>query len=135
MVLPKISTNVSVLPVEPEANPVQQFLDSINNLRALPYSTIVLPSHGKPFRGLLARISKLHEHHNKRLAQVAEACAIPQSANYIVPILLLRTLDAHQMIFAIEEALGHLHKLWFDGVLERLNCCDGIIRFNRAIAN
>ncbi|HZW22065.1 MBL fold metallo-hydrolase [Noviherbaspirillum sp.] len=132
MVLPRISTNVSVFAVEPEANPVQLYLDSLAKYRDLPEATLVLPSHGKPFRGLHTRIAQLNAHHEERLAEVVEACATPQSAADIVPVMFRRPLDAHQLTFAMGEALAHLHKLWFDGVLRRDTGSDGIIRFLRA---
>lgn len=129
MVLPRISTNVSVFAVEPEANPVQLYLDSLAKYRGLPHDTLVLPSHGKPFRGLHTRIDQLNQHHAERLAEVRQACRTPQSATEIVPIMFARPLDAHQLTFAIGEALAHLHKLWFDGVLQRCVGSDGIVRF------
>jgi glyoxylase-like metal-dependent hydrolase (beta-lactamase superfamily II) len=132
MVLPRISTNVSVFAIEPEANPVQQYLDSLEKCRDLPEDTLVLPSHGKPFRGLHTRIDQLIAHHRERLAEVERACAAPQSAADIVPIMFRRPLDAHQMSFALGEALAHLHKLWFDGVLQRHTGDDGVIRFQLA---
>ena len=132
MVLPRISTNVSVFAVEPEANPVQLYLDSLAKYRDLPEDTLVLPSHGKPFRGLHTRIAQLQEHHRERLAEVVSACAQPQSAADIVPVMFRRPLDAHQLTFAMGEALAHLHKLWFDGVLARSTGNDGVIRFQHA---
>ncbi len=132
MVLPRISTNVSVFAVEPEANPVQQYLDSLQKYRDLPADALVLPSHGKPFRGLHTRIGQLTEHHRARLAEVVDACATPQSAADIVPVMFRRALDAHQLTFAMGEALAHLHKLWFDRVLVRETGADGIIRFKTA---
>lgn len=129
MVLPRISTNVSVFAVEPEANPVQRYLDSLGKYRSLPDNTLVLPSHGKPFRGLHIRIGQLHHHHRERLAEVVNACATPQSAADIVPIMFRRPLDGHQLTFAMGEALAHLHKLWFDGVLVRETGSDGVLRF------
>ena len=129
MVLPRISTNVSVFAVEPEANPVQLYLDSLRKYRELPEDTLVLPSHGKPFRGLHTRIGQQEEHHRDRLAEVVEACATPKSAAEIVPVMFRRALDAHQLTFALGEALAHLHKLWFDGVLQRQAGGDGILRF------
>lgn len=129
MVLPRISTNVSVFAVEPQANPVQLFLDSLQKFHKLPEDVLVLPSHGKPFRGLHTRIVQLTDHHRERLAEVLEACATPQSAADIVPIMFRRALDAHQLTFAMGEALAHLHKLWFDGVLQRQTDADGVIRF------
>lgn len=131
MVLPRISTNVSVFAVEPESNPVQLYLDSLKKYQGLPDDTLVLPSHGKPFRGLHTRIGQLEEHHRARLAEVMEACATPQSAADIVPIMFRRALDAHQLTFAMGEALAHLHKLWLDGMLVRECGADGILRFRR----
>lgn len=131
MVLPRISTNVSVFAVEPESNPVQLYLDSLKKYQGLPDDTLVLPSHGKPFRGLHTRIGQLEEHHRARLAEVMEACATPQSAADIVPIMFRRALDAHQLTFAMGEALAHLHKLWLDGMLVRESGADGILRFRR----
>lgn len=132
MVLPRISTNVSVFAVEPEANPVQLYLDSLGKYRALPEGTLVLPSHGKPFRGLHTRITQLQDHHKERLAEVVQACAKPQSAADIVPVMFRRQLDAHQLTFALGEALAHLHKLWFDGTLIRESGDDGVLRFRTA---
>lgn len=129
MVLPRISTNVSVFAIEPESNPVQLFLDSLRKFADLPDDTLVLPSHGKPFRGLHIRIAQLCAHHAARLQEVLDACATPQSAADIVPIMFRRPLDAHQLSFALGEALAHLHKLWFDGKLQRMDDADGIIRF------
>jgi glyoxylase-like metal-dependent hydrolase (beta-lactamase superfamily II) len=130
MILPRISTNVSVFAIEPEANPVQQYLDSLTKYHDLPDDTLVLPSHGKPFHGLHTRIEQLRTHHAARLAEVIEACARPQSAADIVPVMFPRELDSHQLTFALGEALAHLHKLWFDGALTRSIGSDGVVRFS-----
>jgi glyoxylase-like metal-dependent hydrolase (beta-lactamase superfamily II) len=134
MVLPRISTNVSVFAVEPEANPLQLYLDSLEKFSDLPTSTLVLPSHGRPFRGLHIRIAQLREHHTARLAEVMDACSNkPCSAADIVPIMFKRQLDAHQLNFAIGEALAHCHKLWYDGLLQRQIGGDNVIRFTKFI--
>ena len=129
MVLPRISTNVSVFAVEPEGNPLQLYLASLDKLAGLPDDVLVLPSHGKPFRGLHIRIRQLREHHAARLDEVRAACATPRSAVDIVPIMFRRQLDAHQLSFALGEALAHLHLLWYDGCLHRVTGDDGRIRF------
>jgi len=131
MVLPRISTNVSVFAIEPEGNPLQLYLDSLSKFAGLPDDVLVLPSHGKPFRGLHTRIAQLRQHHVERLDEVVEACATPRSAVDIVPIMFRRQLDAHQLSFALGEALAHLHKLWNDGTLKRVTGTDGIVRFHR----
>jgi glyoxylase-like metal-dependent hydrolase (beta-lactamase superfamily II) len=129
MVLPRISTNVSVFALEPEGNPLQQYLDSLGKFADLPEETLVLPSHGKPFRGLHTRIRQLRQHHVERLDEVVQACAQWCSAADIVPVMFRRELDAHQLSFALGEALAHLHKLREDGIVRSETGLDGIIRF------
>ncbi len=133
MILPRISTNVSVYDQEPEADALRLFLESIDKFLPLPEGTLVLPSHGKPFRGLHARIGQLHDHHRDRLAEVMQACALrPCHANDILPVMFRRELDLHQTTFAMGEALAHLHLLWFEGRLRRTLEADGIYRFSPA---
>jgi glyoxylase-like metal-dependent hydrolase (beta-lactamase superfamily II) len=129
MVLPRISTNVSVFAVEPEGNPLQLYLDSLERFLDLPEDTLVLPSHGKPFRGLHTRIAQLQAHHAARLEECVSACSEPRSAADIVPLMFRRPLDAHQLSFALGEALAHLHKLWAAGILRRVTEADGMIKF------
>lgn len=130
MVLPRISTNVSVFAVEPEANPLALYLESLSAYAGLPEDVLVLPSHGKPFRGLHTRIGQLRDHHAARLAEVVAACTGQwRTAAEIVPLMFRRPLDAHQLSFALGEALAHLHKLWREGIVRRATGGDGIIRF------
>ncbi len=131
MVLPRISTNVSVFDTEPDANPLGLYLDSLTHLKELPSDALVLPSHGKPFTGLHERIDQLHVHHQERLNEVIEACTqAPHSARDLVPILFKRDLDLHQLTFAMGEAIAHLNYLWRDGCLQREACSDGVLRFS-----
>jgi glyoxylase-like metal-dependent hydrolase (beta-lactamase superfamily II) len=131
MVLPRISTNVSVFDMEPEGNPLGLYLESLGRYETMAADTLVLPSHGKPFRGLHTRIAQLREHHDARLAEVLEACATaPQCAADIVPLMFKRKLDMHQLTFALGEALAHLHLLWLEGKLTRQIGEDGVIRFS-----
>lgn len=130
MVLPRISTNVSVIDIEPEANPLPLYLRSIAALRALPADTLVLPSHGKPFHGLHRRIAQLERHHDERFADVMAACARePQTAASLLPVLFKRALDLHQTTFAMGESIAHLHALWLAGRLLRRRDADGVLRF------
>jgi glyoxylase-like metal-dependent hydrolase (beta-lactamase superfamily II) len=133
MLLPRISTNVSVYDIEPESNPLQLFLESIDKFRALPPETLVLPSHGKPFRGLQERIQQLHQHHDERLREVIAACEeAPRSAADVLPVLFKRKLDLHQTTFAMGESIAHLHALWYEGRLARQRDADGVWRFSIA---
>jgi glyoxylase-like metal-dependent hydrolase (beta-lactamase superfamily II) len=133
MVLPRISTNVSVYDLEPEADPLPLYLASIERLKALPQDTLVLPSHGKPFRGLHARIDQLRTHHDERLTDVMAACSVaPHAAADLLELLFKRKLDLHQTTFAMGEALAHLHLLWHRGQLAREAGRDGVLRFRAA---
>jgi glyoxylase-like metal-dependent hydrolase (beta-lactamase superfamily II) len=133
MVLPRISTNVMVMDVEPEANPLRLFLDSIERFRPLPQDTLVLPSHGLPFIGLHKRIDQLQEHHDERLQMVMDTCAKePMHAAALLPLLFHRALDKHQTSFAIGEAIAHLHLLWHEQKLTLQVGGDGVRRFSVA---
>lgn len=131
MLLPKISTNVSVWPTEPEGDPLKLFLRSIDLFAELPADTLVLPSHGLPFRGAHLRVKALHDHHRDRLAEVVAACRSAATAADMLPLLFRRTLDTHQTFFAMGEAIAHLHYLWFQGRLERSRA-NGVWRFQAA---
>lgn len=130
MVLPRISTNVSVSSVEPDGNPLELYLDSIAALRTLPAYTLVLPSHGRPFVGLHERIAQLQRHHDARLADALEACRqSPRSAADLLPVLFSRRLDLHQTTFAMGEAIAHLHALVVRGQLASELDADEVLRF------
>ncbi|MES2415658.1 MAG: MBL fold metallo-hydrolase [Pseudomonadota bacterium] len=131
MVLPRISTNVSVYEQEPEADSLRLFLESIAKFLPLNEGTLTLPSHGKPFRGLHTRITQLQDHHRDRLAEVMEACAArPCCGADILPIMFKRKLDLHQTTFAMGEAVAHLHLPWHEGRLNRTLGSDGVYRFS-----
>ncbi len=129
MVLPRISTNVSVWANEPEGNPLALFLDSISRHAGLPATTLTLPSHGLPFRGLRERIAQLQEHHRLRLAELHEACDTPKAASDVLSTLFHRSLDTHQLFFAMGEAMAHLHLLYYEGRLQRSTGEEGVVRY------
>jgi glyoxylase-like metal-dependent hydrolase (beta-lactamase superfamily II) len=130
MLLPKISTNVSVWPIDPEGDPLGQFLHSIRRYLELPAATLILPSHGLPFRGAHARVAQLQAHHEERLAELLEACReSPRCAADVLELLFRRKLDAHQMFFAMGEAIAHLHFLERTARLQRAVGADGVARF------
>ena len=132
MVLPKISTNVSVWSNEPEGNPLALFLGSLARYAELPAKTLTLPSHGLPFRGMRERIAQLREHHRLRLDELYEACEAPRSAADVLDTLFRRKLDAHQLFFAMGEAMAHLHWLESEGRLKRSAGSDGVVRYAQA---
>jgi glyoxylase-like metal-dependent hydrolase (beta-lactamase superfamily II) len=73
MLLSTISTNVSVWSIDPEGDPLRLFLESIARYRELPEDVLVLPSHGRPFRGAHIRVQQLQGHHETRLEELVAA--------------------------------------------------------------
>lgn len=129
MLLSTISTNVSVWSIDPEGDPLRLFLDSIARYRDLPADVLVLPSHGKPFRGAHQRVAQLEQHHAARLSELMDALQSPRSAAELLPVLFRRPLDAHQTFFAMGEAIAHLHYLYYAGRAQRAMGNDGIMRY------
>lgn len=129
MLLSTISTNVSVWSIDPEGDPLRLFLDSIARYRDLPKDVLVLPSHGKPFRGAHDRVEQLEKHHQDRLGELLDALKKPQSAAELLSVLFRRPLDAHQTFFAMGEAIAHLHYLYYAGRATRARGDDGIMRY------
>ena len=132
MVLPRISTNVSVQPDLPDADPLGMFLDSLTRHAECDAGTLVLPSHGLPFHGLRERVKLLHRHHAERLDELLCACDEPRTGAEAMRVLFKRALDSHQTLFAMGETLSHLNYLCRRGQLERASGADGIYRFTRS---
>jgi len=133
MLLSTISTNVSVWSIDPQGDPLRLFLDSIARYRDLPPDVLVLPSHGKPFRGAHERVAQLEAHHQDRLEELSkELRGKPRSAGELLGVLFRRPLDLHQTFFAMGEAMAHLHYLYYAGQVDRGVGNDGVIRYGRS---
>ena len=130
MLLPTISTHVGVWPTDPEGDPLGHFLRSIGRFRELAADVLVLPSHGRPFRGAHARVAQLEAHHEMRLAELLVACGeAPRSAADVLALIFRRPLDTQQLFFAMSEAIAHLQHLERAGRLRRARGRDGVTRF------
>ena len=116
--LPTISSNVSVWPTEPLANPLQDWFDSLQKLRAaIPEDALILPAHGEPFRGAYDRIDAIISEHEERLGTLRVLCAKPHRAVDVFPSLYRVRIDDTNRIMATGEALSHLNFLVRSGEL------------------
>ncbi len=120
-VLPRITSNVMVSPIEPEGNPLKAWVDSLHRLRDLPADTLVLPSHQGVFYGLHERLSQVLEHHAQQFAlltahlqQVGQATAAE-----LVPVLFPKLRSPVDRLMALGETIAHLNLLMLDGTLLR----------------
>ena len=132
-VLPRISSNVSVMPTEPEANPLEDWLTSLRSFReALPEDVLVLPAHNEPFRGAHRRLERLVSGHEGRLDDLVEVCAEPRRVIDVFSCLYKRRIDLSDIGLATGEALAHLHCLEARGLLSRDRDSDGILWWRKA---
>jgi glyoxylase-like metal-dependent hydrolase (beta-lactamase superfamily II) len=119
-VLPRISSNVSVNVTEPEANPLGEWLASIDKLLGLSDDLIVCPAHGEPFKGLHTRLIALRDEHLQRLDTVAAAAAkAPVRVVDCFSLLFNREISGHNRELATGEAISHLRHLELDGRVRR----------------
>jgi len=111
-ILPTISSNVSVYPTEPNANPLLDWISSLRALKLrLPEDVLVLPAHGKPFRGVHARLDALIHEHDAALEKCVELCVEPRRAIDVFPALFKGRISDGNLIMAIGESIAHLNYL------------------------
>jgi glyoxylase-like metal-dependent hydrolase (beta-lactamase superfamily II) len=127
-VLSHITPSVIVPAARPDSNPMKEYLDSLARFEVLPADTLVLPSHGLPFRNLHGRLRQLRDHHMARLEEMASIVTGPTTAFAIVQEVFSRILAANPRQ-AFGEALAHLNMLASTGKLSREVGADGAITF------
>lgn len=135
--LPRITSNVSVLPTEPDADLLSGWFDSLDRLSALPDDTLVLPAHDLPYRGLRARVKQLREHHARQLDTLLQLCA----AEALTPFAAAQRLfsrrslqDPMAEMMAMGECLAHLIHLQRRGEMTRTLDAEGCWRYRSVSA-
>ena len=131
-ILSKITPVVGVFPSQPWSNPLDDYLHSLQRLKKLPADTIVLPSHGLPFRGLHARIDQLAAHHTHRLDALWALMVMPADGINLAHGLFPRAMAAEgQTVMALAETLAHAHYLVAVERAERIVAANGHVTFKR----
>ncbi len=131
-ILSRISPVVGVFPSQPLSDPLTDYLASLVRLRKLPDDTIVLPSHGLPFRGLHTRIDQLALHHKARLQTLWELMEAPTRGIALAHGLFPKAMAAKgQTVMAMAETLAHAHYLVSTQRAKRLVADDGGVTFVR----
>ena len=118
-VLPRISSNVSMSSSEPDADPLGEWLASIDKLLTLPDDLLVCPAHGEPFKGLHVRLAALRDEHHERLDALAAALAEPRRAVDCFSLLFRREIGPSHIGLATGETLAHLRHLEVEGRVRR----------------
>jgi len=131
--LPTISSNVSVYPTEPGANPLRDWIASLKKIKSrLPEDVLVFPAHGKPFRGAHGRLDALLEEHLDGLSALLDFCAEPRRAVDVFPALFKGNITNSNLIMATGESISHLNYLIDDGNLVAEADADGVTWYRQA---
>ncbi|MEH6671030.1 MBL fold metallo-hydrolase [Halopseudomonas sp.] len=122
-VLPGMSSNVSVVSSEPDADAIEAWTMSLRHIRRhVPANTLVLPSHNDCFLGLHQRIDSQLERQRSRAARLLTALQRPSRAVDLFVCLFGREIadDDHRALpFATGESLANLNHLLAQGLIRR----------------
>lgn len=130
--LPTISSNVSVWPIEPTGNPLKAWIDSCHKLKSvLPENTLILPSHGLPFRGAAQRLQKLTDDHERDLQVIYENSDTPKRVVDFFPLIFKSNITHATLVLATGESYAHLNCLIEQGMMTVKKDADGINWYQR----
>ena len=133
-ILPKISSNVSLFPTEPNADPLKDWMDSCLRLKDIfPDDTLVLPAHNEPFYGVKNRLQSLYDSHERALARLLGVCDVARRAvdQEVFSVLFKRKIDRDNFFMATGESLAHLSCLVYRGAITRELDADGVAWFQK----
>ncbi len=136
-VLPRISSNVSVNPIEPDADPLGDWMASLDKVKRLvPDDVLVLPSHNEAFRGLHARLDALSSGQNRALDRLRRRLAEPRRAIDVFGALFARQIaesDVGLLGMATGESIACLNYLLHRGEIS-VDSDDAGVRWYRSPA-
>ena len=122
-VLPRISSNVSVHPTEPDADPMRDWMESLAKIkREVPDDVLVLPAHNECFRGLHARLDYLGASQERSLDRLCKTLREPKRAVDVFAALFGRSIDETDgglLNLATGESLACLNYLMHRGEVRR----------------
>ncbi|MFF2480590.1 MBL fold metallo-hydrolase [Paenibacillus sp. NPDC058071] len=118
-VLPRITPNIGFVPGE-EENPLEHFLTSLRELSRYEVK-MAFPGHRDPFPEFEERIEALLQHHERRLTSMLGLLKQPLTAFELCEETFGKSLrsNPHNLRFAMQETLAHLHYLEQQGSVIR----------------
>ncbi len=132
-IIPRISSNVSVYPTEPDGDPLGAWLQSCAKLLdLLPNDTLILPAHNEPFYGVKPRLEYLIAGHTKTLDRVWSRLSEPRRVVDLFGAMFARDISSDQDALATGETLAHLHRLIAQGRAKRTMDANGVWYYAQA---
>ena len=124
--LADISPNVGVYPTEPDADPLEEWLESCSRFEEFAQDDqVVLTGHKRPYRGLPERLSQLIFNHHSALERLSSALSQPMTAVECFPALYKRSIGSGEFGLALAESVAHLNHLYHRGQADRRKGNDG----------
>ncbi|WP_395645471.1 MBL fold metallo-hydrolase [Terricaulis sp.] len=133
-VLPRISSNVSVFPTEPDGDPLTDWIESCKKLlREVPDDVLTLPAHNEPFLGVHDRLNNLIEGHERALSRVLHRLKQgPKRSVDLFVALFARKIGGDMIGMATGESLAHLNCLIARGLAKRTLDAQGVAYYEPA---
>lgn len=130
--LPRISSNVSVHPTEPNADPLKDWLTSCNKLKgAVPADVLVLPAHNEPFVGAHDRLDHLIHGHEIALKRLKQRLGQEKRrAVDVFPAIFGRKIGDDVVSMATGEAIAHINCLIARGEATASQDRDGVVWYS-----
>jgi len=134
--LPRISSNVSVSPVNPDDEPLSAWFNSLDRLAEIPDDVLVLPGHGLPFRSAKRRVAELREHHDQRIKFILDNCAVRGFSVFeLMQAMYPEPLNDFNMQLALGEAMAHVNYLLANSRLLGNVNSDGVLLLTTALSH
>lgn len=130
--LPSISPNLGVYPTEPDADPVEDWLEACERLAAFATpEQLVLPGHKLPFTGLPTRMRQLIDNHHGALVRLLNYMDTPKTAHECFLPLFKREVRGGEYGLALVESVAHCAHLYLAGQVTRTLREDGAYTYLR----
>jgi glyoxylase-like metal-dependent hydrolase (beta-lactamase superfamily II) len=137
-VLPHITPSIGFEPF-PLESPLQDYLDSLRKVRALP-DLKLLPAHGPAAPSVHARVDELMAHHEARFNEIRVVMGshgwkhgyeVAQALGWTRRKKALLDMDLLNQMLAVNETVHHLRVLEAQGELEKRSDSSGVVLFQK----
>ncbi len=137
-VLPHITPSIG-FEAYPRESPLQEFLDSLRKVRALP-DLKLLPAHGPAAPSVHARVDELMAHHEARFNEIRVVMGasgwkhgyeVAQALGWTRRKKALLDMDLLNQMLAVNETVHHLRVLEEQGELEKRSDPSGVVLFQK----
>jgi glyoxylase-like metal-dependent hydrolase (beta-lactamase superfamily II) len=111
------------------ADPVAEYLKSLDAIEALGPFALALPGHGRPISDLAEAIALHRRGVAERLEQTMAAIAAGPTGGYELTYRVFSDLDDHAAVWKMTELFGYLKHLRLAGKIARDEAADGTFSY------